>query len=186
MSNNSMLGYRGTVRIDIYRGDRLCKTLTQHNEGTPELFRYIANALAGNTNSALMPRYIHTFYCTKFDPTTYVWDVDAVGNELYGSSKSTCSYNTPFSSVEVRYDKTLNNNEGGYNTLYTFLLPYNQIAGTTNVVCLYNSTGFGDNIIPLAYIKLDHDDWLALSDNNDANIVITWIMTVSNVKELGD
>lgn len=179
MKSNT-LGYSGYVSIKIYKGNKLYKTINQHNEGTAELFRYIANALAGNTNSALMPRYIHTFYCTKFDPITYIWGADAVGNELYGTSKSTCSYNTPFSSVEVKYDQNINNGDGGYNTEYTFLLPYNQISETTNVVCLYNSIGYGDNIVPLAYIKLDHDDWLTLSDNNDANIVITWVMTICN------
>ena len=71
MKSNT-LGYSGYVSIKIYKGNKLYKTINQHNEGTAELFRYIANALAGNTNSALMPRYIHTFYCTKFDPITYI------------------------------------------------------------------------------------------------------------------
>lgn len=176
---NSNLGYSGTVKIEIYKGKKLHKTIRQHNEGTLELFRYLANALAGNTTSTLMPRYIHTFYCDKFN-ADYTWKTEATGNNLYGTDKSTCSYNTPFSNVDVKYNKNVNDGEGGYNTEYKFLLPYNQISETTNVVCLYNTTAFGDNIVPLAYIKLDHEDWLVLNENNDSNIVVTWIMTVCN------
>lgn len=174
VSSSSGIAYRGTVRIQFMKGDKVYRTIEQHNEGTAELFRYLANALAGNTNNTNMPKYIHTFNAE--DPAS------DQGDNLYGTNRSTCALNTPFSNVEVRYDSALD----GYNTEYTFMIPYSQIWGTTNVLALYNTTAFGDSITPLAFIRLKHYDdpdrnqWITVTDSNTSNVVITWIMTVYN------
>lgn len=172
--NGSAIAYKGRVRIQLLHGDRVYKTIEQHNEGTAELFRYLANALAGNTNNANMPRYLHTFHA-KNNPLT------DQGDDLYGTNQSTCALNVPFSNVEVRYDSAID----GYNTEYTFMIPYSQIWGgtvsPTNVLALYNSINYGDSITPLAFIRLRRDltaepavdEWITVTDSNTSNVVIT-------------
>jgi len=158
----STVAYHGRVKIEWMKGDKVYKTVEQHNEGTAELFRYLANALAGNINNTNMPRYIHSFHADN--------PIEATGNDMYGTSRSTCALNVPFSNVEVRYDSNLD----GYNTEYTFMIPYSQIWGSTNILALYNTQAFGDGIIPLAYIRLiNEEEQIILRDNNTSNIVIT-------------
>ena len=178
ISSSSGIAYKGSVRIQLLKGDRVYRTIEQHNVGTAELFRYLANALAGNVNNTNMPRYLHTFNAGDTQE-----EVDlAQGDNLYGTNRSTCALNIPFSNVEVRYDSTLD----GYNTEYTFMIPYSQIWSTTNVLALYNTINYGDSITPLAYIRLKHnsdpdqDQWITVTDSNTSNVVITWIMTVYN------
>lgn len=177
-TTRSTIAYYGSVEIQLVKGDRAYKTIKQHNLGTPELFRYIANSLAGSVNNSLMPRYIHIFFNENAKNVV-------PGNELWGDNYSKCSMNIPFANVEVRYNAQVNG--GGYETRYTFMLPYNQVfSGPTNVVCLYNNVKFGDGRVPLAYIILDKDaekeidEWLYIDDNNTANIIVTWTMTVCN------
>jgi hypothetical protein len=166
----SALAYRGEVTVELVKGDKVYQVIRQHNEGTAELFRYLANALAGNVNTTNMPRYLHTFNAEN--PET------DQGDNLYGTNRSTCALNVPFSNVEVRYDSTLD----GYSTEYTFMIPFSQIWGTTNVLALYNTIAYGNAITPLAFIRLNEDQWIRASSSNTANVVVRWVMTVYNAQ----
>lgn len=157
---SSGIAYKGRVEIQLVKGDQVYQAITQHNEGTAELFHYLANALAGTINTSNMPRYLHTFHAEN--------PQSAEGDDLYGTNQSTCALNVPFSNVEVRYDKEVD----GYDTEYTFMVPYSQIWGTTNVLALYNTIAYGNAITPLAFIRLKDTQQIYIAEGSTANVVI--------------
>lgn len=193
---NSTLAYNGQVKIELVKNKKVLKSINCHNEGTAELFRYIANALAGNTNSNSMPKFITMFECKEdyYDIPDHstgkvIWKDDAKGDNIYGTSAAAMLLSQPYSNIEVKYDPNLQTRDGdggGYKTEYTFIIPYKQIDQTKdkiNVICLYNTKNFGNNITPLAYLRLGNENEFidgGAVNNSKANLVVTWTMTVCN------
>ena len=168
------IAYQGTVKIQSVKGNKVYKEVIQHNAGTADLFRYIANCIVGNYNQSVMPRYVRLFYCK--DPKQQL---------LYESnmpklwSNPVSAVNVPFNTVAVKADSSSSSTiERPYISEFTFMIPYTQIQDNFNVVCLYNVSEAGPNVTPLAYIILDND--YEVDPNNTSNIVITWEMKIQN------
>ena len=170
------ISYSGNAKIQYMKGKKVYKTVTAHNAGTAELFRYIANCIIGNVNRAAMPRYICTF------------NTENGGAEMW-STKNRISNVVAFSTANVDNYSYIDINNmkvttDGYVAELTFMFSYEQIHGTSDLICLYNVPQVGDGVTPLAYIKLVHDsekdERIVLDTNNTTNIMITWQLIVNN------
>lgn len=177
----SSISYSGKVRIDFYKGNKIYKTINTHNAGTAEFFRYIANCIVGNYNSTLKPSFIHTFYCDPDKVGEYLAD-DRYKPQLWSTANSKMSLNTPASTFQVRRDSGSSGIESGYVSEITFMIPHDQIRDKSNVIALYNSTGWGDGFTPLAYVILDNKqaEQFDVGSNNSSNIAITWTILIKN------
>lgn len=181
ITSNS-ISYKGLVKIEYMHGSNCIKSYTVHNDGTAELFRFIANALAGNFNKSMRPQFIHTFYCDRDEIRIAEESTsESARNILWSVERSTCAYNVPLQTVQVRpaqISTTVNPLEKPYITEITFMIPYSQIRDTSNIICLYNTSAFGSDVKPLAYIILPEDKELTIEGLT--NVAITWSMSVSN------
>lgn len=180
----SQIAYKGKVRVDFYRGSKCYRSITAHNNGTSELFRYMANCMIGNYNQSLMPRYIHTFVVSDADILEAESNVDK-RSKLWDPAASTSALNVPFSSVQVREGTGGTTVEREYVAEYSFLIPASQLQRQAdnkiaNVICLYNNVWDSNNVLtPLAYIVLKDDMQLYL-DSSTTNIIITWELSILN------
>ena len=161
VSNNISLYYRGEVTINFVRNGKIFKKISKHNNGTAELFKVITNALAGNWSASTCPQYIQLFN-----------KENGVYTKLLQSPQRKQS-----SSV-----KTVNTVDSKSSTLYLeFLIPRTAVStvGVVNHVRLYS--GIDDTSTFLASIDLIGDDnTIDLADNTNANLLITWTLTIGN------
>jgi len=55
------IGYQGKLKVSVQRGNKTISTKEYHNNGMPNLFKFLANALAGSFNEVLRPVKIKLF-----------------------------------------------------------------------------------------------------------------------------
>jgi hypothetical protein len=178
-SKNSSLGYQGRVQVQIACGDRILSTKKYHNEGLPDLFRYISYALVGAYYPTLRPCKVALYNYANSDnrtngPNTFNW-ATAITSNIF----------TPVSPY-VTYDATpvVLSTENGYAATYRFKIPFNWLyrpAFNTLVLLSENNTA-------LAYylcVKQENGEQVwdpeELSDvNGNYTIIVEWTMEVSN------
>lgn len=152
------LVYNGKVNIKIRTGNRVVKEINKHNAGTLILFKAIARALVGIANPTEMPLYI--------DLTNNGTSI--LENKRYISDK----YVT-------------NSSDGSANANFEFLIPFRSLNFSNsdklvvNGLSLFNQPDIGAQA--LATIELSGKDILTLSNNEDTNLMITWVMNVTNL-----
>lgn len=60
-SGEQSIGYQGTVSVKIQRGNKIISSNTYHNSGMPNLFKFLANCLAGSISADGKPVKIKLF-----------------------------------------------------------------------------------------------------------------------------
>lgn len=63
--NSGGIGYSGEVRIAVKHGKTTLSERIVHNSGRVRLFKFLANALAGDYNKSLSPRMVRLFTKSK-------------------------------------------------------------------------------------------------------------------------
>ena len=116
------LGYSGKVKISLMNNKQVLTTKEYHNSGTPLLFKYLAEALAGKLNSNLPPQKLalYTFSneeaVANISPSEFSWEQH-------------CSQLTPMTSM-ITYTSAPEvrpYNDGGYQTILQFVVPYSRM-----------------------------------------------------------
>lgn len=157
------LSYEGKVTIKLVKDANTVRQVKTHNAGTLSLFRYIGLAIMGEARALEhMPSFIHTYY----------WDQSRYTDEQM-FYESTCAVNVPVSTRDLFLD------EDQARVELTFLIPYTQIWGKTNVLALYGTPAYNyatDKVEimdkePLAYVHLDDEDIIDV-DAESTNILI--------------
>lgn len=160
--------YKGKVSIEYTFKNKIKKRIG-HNNGTPEFFRFIANSIAGENESANMPKYIHIYKSEGGN-----------SNDLNNLTKiSACASNIPYS-----YHKVQKGNDGiSYEVIFQFIIPYSQITvsqGTSiDVLALFPTVDTQVSNI-LAYYQLDSNK---IEPDVGTNVIVTWSLNVSNQTE---
>lgn len=160
VSNNISLYYKGEVTINFVKNGKIFKKISKHNTGTAELFKTITNALAGSWSASTCPQYIQLFNKTN-----------NVYTKLLQSPQRK-------QSSDVKTVNTLNNKS---STLYLeFLIPRTAISNTGVVNCVRLYSGIDDTNTFLASIDLSSSNEINLAENTNANLLITWTLTIGN------
>lgn len=116
------LEYSGRVKISLMSNKQVLTTKEYHNSGTPLLFKYLAEALAGKLNSNLPPQKLalYTFSnkedVAKTPPSEFSWEG---ADRLLTPMTSMITYT---SAPEVRPYGT-----DGYQTVLQFVVPYSRM-----------------------------------------------------------
>ena len=177
------IGYEGNVKICIKAGKKTLLSKTIHNNGTTNLFRFLANCLKGDFRSDMLPCRIRLFnrsYTNNEDDPAKAdtWKF----NEDYGI----CPY-IYIATSAVTYDTS----KGTAQTKYVFRIPYSQITETEIYkLALYSKKTSNSDTDKYAYIGLtDYDDetkqyiWKPLilsTDSKKYALEIEWTLEVKN------
>lgn len=154
-NSSSSIIYKGSVKIEMIRGNKVIKTITQHNQGQLSLFSFISQCLAGTFKDSLRPKILQAY--TK-------------ANNEYTKRTST--------PILYRSCRAI----GDGKTVYKFLIPANAILGTgaINHFRLFST----DNVLKVdeldscsAYIDYKETD---IVPDSKTNFLITWTLQVTN------
>ena len=116
------LEYSGKVKISLMNNKQVLTTKEYHNSGTPLLFKYLAEALAGKLNSNLPPQKLALYTLSDvastagISPLNFSWES---AEEFLTPMTSMITYT---SAPEVRPY-----NNGGYQTILQFVVPYSRM-----------------------------------------------------------
>jgi len=207
-----LIGYQGHVTVSIQHGNRTIMTKTYHNSGMPNLFKFLAMALAGDNTNNLRPVKIKMF---KYPGAT--WDTTDGGQTAKGFSWTKAWTNTsdksptkklkpvqvsPFvlydtAPIVTKVENTFNTTGGNtelteddyhYETTLHFRIPFSYISDTTiHLIGLYpNNATDNQRDVSAYYLFADDGTWdpLLLDDaSGNYSIIIKWTMILTNKAE---
>lgn len=123
------IGYQGKVTVSIKRGKTILAKKTYKNQGCYSMFKFIANALAGNFVSNNRPCKIRLF-----TSTTGTTEADKYDSKLVVSPYILCNA----ASVGVAVSNPQTGIISPYASItYTFMIPYTLITGKAYRAALY-------------------------------------------------
>lgn len=158
----SNVGYKGSVTLSLLKGKKTYKTMEFKNNGSPEFFRVLCNAVIGNSTSSQMPRYIELY--TDNEGTL---EKISLVRQSYSTAK--------IENVVVGTDTI----EANYYAVFEFLIPGSFLSNgkTIDVLRTYGSTNVNDPY--LTEIDLTDEEQQAVTDSS-SNLKVTWRMGFVN------
>lgn len=185
-SETQAIGYQGSISVSVKRGDKTILKRSYHNSGMPNLFRYIANVVAGNSANELRPVKIKLF---NYADTTQ--DALTPANFKWDSASPYLEAVTPyvlFDTTPVVRSGGNSGEEASYGTTLHFRIPSSYISNPViHVVALYPNNAAGKNDLSAYYTFADEknkNSWkpIDMSDSvGDFSIIIEWTLETSNI-----
>ena len=157
--------YSGEVTIQIVHGDKVVKTIRQHNSGTFRLFQYLAKCLVGVYEPLYAPKYLRLFH----------------GDDANDLSNATLLTDAVVIS-STSFDTT---SENGKAQL-TFTVPGNIFRvqnSTPNILALYSQNDVSTldaNDKYTLVLATTSVSGLGGAFDDDTNLIIVWEMTIGN------
>lgn len=203
-SGEQSIGYQGKVSVKIQRGNKIISSKTYHNSGMPNLFRFLANCLAGSISTNGKPVKIKLFeFPSKLinrensneikSPTEFNW------NTIWGKDSSPIVV-SPFVSYDslplVTSGKSTENTDQAkdaetpientyYSTTLHFRIPSSYLSGqSVHLIGLYPNSATSDKDDVLAYYLLtDNNEWAPIDLSNITStfsLIIDWTLAIKN------
>lgn len=161
IKNKNRITYEGKVRVELYHGTKLYKTIESHNAGTAELFNFLANCLAGLYADAQRPYYLRAYSAV------------IENGEISGDKTEITTTAIPARKVTPQ---SRNANEA--QTVFEFLIPAATLAtGNANVLELYNSEYKNNRDKPSANVILETP---ISKSSGTSNVKVVWTLIVGN------
>ena len=181
------ISYQGSISVSVVNGNRLITKKKYHNKGMPNLFRFIANCLAGNKTESLRPTKIKLF--------NYKDAKDVLPNNFEWNTAWTTDTGPTVISPYIIYDATpvieKDSKSDAYNVILHFRVPLSYIAGDEiNVIGLYPSNAtndYGDISAYYLMADLDKNIWKPITiDTVSANysLIMEWELSISNITRI--
>lgn len=171
MKRSSTIGYKGELTLKVMHGNKVVKTIKQHNEGTALLMDFLVRCLGSQYDSELAPRYIRAFHTDKEGMQT---DKECTIRPI--ATNFSPSYIENYKDEE---EKALIKK----GVVLTFLIPYSALDSrntTLNRFALYGAKDYsGDKNDYLAWIKLSEGITMVPGES----LMILWEMTLENMGE---
>lgn len=204
-NSNQSLGYKGDLKIQIRKGNKVIKTKNIKNSGRYPLFQFFIECLNGNYDYAnkFKPEFLQIFYTDKINlPKDDEWEtIDNHGENTVNMStffnsetKKGLRTFTYYSLPELELDAAVNDQIGSASITYKFLIPFSHIKKQANQVkinalALYSKNNVNTLSNPSTYvfisdeenkfINLIEDITSEISDK-DYNIYIEWKLMILN------
>ena len=184
-NNTTNIGYFGEVTVQLKNGKKTISKYTYHNNGKNPLFKFIAEALAGNFNVENRPCKLKLFSkTTNEDPSNPVFSTNTHISQyiMYGLP--------PVPEIINSEDDT-----AGYKVTYHFVIPNSYIfSGYDKIykLAIYPAVTGSDpsqNICAtFLFTNAAGTDWdpqaIRTGISNNYVLVIDWTMTISNKTEI--
>lgn len=196
--------YHGDLTVKTLRGKTVTSTKTYHNNGLPNLFRFICSALSGNYTSRLKPSKLRLFTLTNEN------EEDKLKNFTWNKAFTSLSQYVDIASASVYYDvspvitritKNADNpDQDYYSVTYHFRIPSAYISkNKIYFVGLYSNSALDDQDAMAYYTfnkevqtntqgesgttitkELVWDPLVIPEDAQDFSIMLEWTMSVLN------
>lgn len=175
------INYQGSISLSINKGKKVLLKKKYHNKGMPNLFKFLANCLAGNYSGNLRPNKIKLFYNpdTSTSPSNWDW------NTAWGDNTTKPKAVSPY----ILFDATpvVETKENACQVTLHFRVPFSYISGDKiNIVALYQSDASDDQSQVAAYYLLtdENNTWdggIDLSEvSTNYSLIIEWTLIVAN------
>lgn len=165
----NMIAYKGEVTLKILHGDKVVKTIKQHNEGMPLLMKYLTHCLGSDLDLMKAPKYIRLYY-------------SSIVGEMPGNlSENEITLRPVITTYSPTYPDTYEGTKEG--VLLTFLVPYSVLSlssrNPVNRIAIYDTTNKDDGL------QENYMAWIALPEainlTSGESLMIIWEMTLENV-----
>lgn len=161
--SQSPIFYRGEVTLRIMHGNKVVRTIRQHNEGTVQLMRFLAHCLGDYYAKEDSPKYIRLF------------DLSNNTNSDIGTSTEVTSRAivTNFNAI---YDEDSSSNSG--SVTLTFLVPSTLVRDSKefDTVAIYGTSQSQNISNYMAWVRFDSP----MSISQGESLMLLWKMTLSN------
>lgn len=175
------INYQGSISLSINNGKKVLMRKKYHNSGMPNLFRYLANCLAGNNSDNLRPVKIKLFYSKDTDtpPNAFNWANAWATTSLTAVSPYILFDSTPY----IKH--TTDDESAEYVITFHFRVPFSYISGDTiHLIGLFTSDATDDKQDVSAYYLLsENDEWSPIdlsSASTNYSLIIEWSLKISN------
>ena len=162
IANEAPLKYSGTVTIQTIKKGKIISSVTQHNTGTAELFKFLLNCLAGKWIPRACPSFLTLGTADESGHITYVTD-----------------------NVVEALEKTVHINDSPY-VEFRFLVPFkNTSKGRSyNRLLVYSDLNYPSGININEEVRPDYSILLPLSTpeiiQEDEDKLIIWQLSLEN------
>lgn len=204
LNGTQSISYQGNIKLSINRGNKTIMTKNYHNAGMPNLFKFLANCLAGNISEFMRPVKIKLFDLPGADTVNGVESTARVtpngfqwGKSWELSSGAGPQAITPYILYETtptitkRHDeKDLNNEDNEYyEVTFHFRVPFSYISGKyIYLVGFYPNNVTSDKDDVSAYYMFTTKDgtkWEPLELNEGVQggnftLIIDWTLAIMN------
>jgi hypothetical protein len=190
--NAGGIGYSGEVRIAVKRGKTTLSERTVHNSGRVRLFKFLANALAGDYNKSLSPRMVRLFGKDKA-ATNDSTDVSTNKNADDPADENTWQFTeelavSPWVTVGSAGVVEVTSKDGEElndqaKVGFSFRIPASLITGEFCKIALYDMNPSAAGKDKLAVVGLiENKAWAPeeIEDKNGQSLEIEWTMTIQN------
>ena len=159
-NSSSQIVYKGTVKIDVIRGNKVIKSYNNHNQGNVSLFSFITWCLTGEFKDSLRPKFLRGYSKENDDYTLMTTTpIHYRSCEKIGSSKAVYKFLIPANSIIPQVVDSPKN----LNHFRLFSQDNRDMLLDINACCAFIDLKTGD-IVP----------------DNKTNFLITWTLEITN------
>lgn len=203
--SNQTLGYKGDLKIQIRKGNKVIKTKNIKNSGRYPLFQFFIECLNGNYEyaSKFKPEFLQIFYTQKTNiPTSEEWETLEnqgehtvnMGTFFNDDTRKGLRTFTYYALPDIEVDAGSYDQIGSASITYKFLIPFSHIKKEDDVIkinalALYSKSNIKTLSNPSTYVFISDDDnkFINLIDDIDSeisdkdfNIYIEWKLKILN------
>lgn len=162
--SQSPISYKGEVTLKIMHGDKVVKTIRQHNDGTVYLMRFLTHCLGGYYVREDSPKYIRLF---------------DLSDNTEPSIEAEVTLRAIVTNFNAIYDDDAENDSG--SVTLTFLVPSTLVKDSKefNAVAIYGTSQNQNIANYMAWVKFNN----AMSISTGESLMLLWKMTLSNKTE---
>ena len=142
---------KGNVKIKVYKGDKLCKTIEKHNTGTADLCKFLRDSIVGLS--------------TTVDQPSIIKPCDFISGSLVPISNQGVPFVSRWRGSDSDTDST---------AVIKFIIPWTQLSVNRKI---WGFQLFNKNQMMHAYIKLD----TPIEIYAQTNIEVEWSLKISFV-----
>lgn len=171
VSRPTTIKYKGNVNIKLIKRGKIIKEINNHNDGTPQLFKFILDCLAGNYYPVNRPTWIIPYYLGKAEeenpPILYA-----------------ISIFIPINDAQV-----IKQDDDSYVLSYKCLITQTQLAGRTepiNGLLFYSTSNIGNGSTIQSSQAQNYSmimDFGEPLNELNSDILITWQIKVDAQQE---
>lgn len=206
LNGTQSISYQGNIKLSINRGNKTIMTKEYHNAGMPNLFKFLANCLAGNISESMRPVKIKLFDFPGADIVNVINSAEPVTPKAFQWTKAwelssdrmpkditpPILYETTPTITRKRDKKEPDNaDKDYYDVTFHFRIPFSYISGEyIYLVGFYSNNATSDQKDVSVYYMFTTEDgskWEPLELNEGVQggnftLIIDWTLAIMNKK----
>jgi len=168
-ANKSKITYEGKVKVQLYHGKKVYKTIKEKNKGTWPLFNFFISCLTGNYYDSQRPMYLR------------IYNVDA--DEYISGDEGDINERDEITTMAIPVRKVTSKLAASTDTqasaVFEFLIPASTLVenGQGNLLVLFSTDNRNIVSKPSAEVLLEHP---VTKEDGTSNIKVDWELIIGN------